>query len=543
MSDTTKEVPHEADWNVLTSSWLEVMTTHAEAQVCSPLDVLARANTIRCLALASPLDLFATHRFLLTLLYWKSDEAGGVKKLRASLLRGKMPRRVLDAIKAEAHRFRLFDQEIPFLQDTSTPQGKKEEKKSAGSLFAEFACGSNVAHFHHGDDKKVRLCVPCATIGMLRVVPWTQSGGAGLTPSVHNAPPIMALASGSNMGITLGLNLVTLSGKAGTTKWTGHFEPSNKDRTIHYLEAFTWNPRRIRLPSPESEQICWRCGQVGIAAMGQIVYLKNERTNKREDKEPFEWQDPAAFYVADAPYITMKSRDEAQAANIHDIDVLADPQATPKATVVVENPKHEGWHLIIPCTNPANNKTFDHRRLDLPNLSPDTVRAAIPPEVPHSRPQGSDGWVDARPLRDGGAARFLQTAVSFLSHADWGELSNAAYKDMHDSPAAFDLFSGLYWGLRDRRAAGLPSKNVLWLIFKLMAAVPHCMRLPRANATFCPLSYVPKRQIDGRYPRSFPQGRHLEASLRSALDRNMRKREPENVDWAGLCHGLNQLLD
>src|SRR5271166_6268312 len=116
MSDT-KVARQDADWNVLTSRWLEIMNLDAVVEVCSPLEALRRANEIRCVALASPLDHFAAHRFLLTLLYWKADAAGGVQKVRASLSRGKMPRVVLDAIAAEAGCFRLFDDRTPFLQD------------------------------------------------------------------------------------------------------------------------------------------------------------------------------------------------------------------------------------------------------------------------------------------------------------------------------------------------------------------------------------------------------------------------------------------
>ena len=93
------------DWNVLTSRWLEVMNLDAEASIHSPLESLNWASRLRCITLASPLDLFAAHRLLLTLLYWKAEVAGGVPQVRESLLRGEVPRLVLDAIEAEASCF------------------------------------------------------------------------------------------------------------------------------------------------------------------------------------------------------------------------------------------------------------------------------------------------------------------------------------------------------------------------------------------------------------------------------------------------------
>ncbi|NQT84084.1 type I-E CRISPR-associated protein Cse1/CasA [bacterium] len=554
MSDTTKEQWQEAEWNVLTSGWLEVMTLYSEAQVYSPLEALNRASTIRCIALASPLDLFAAHRFLLTLLYWKADVAGGVQQVRESLLRGEFPRVMLDAIEAGAPCFRMFDDKAPFLQDPSVRPTKEEPRKSAGSLFAEFASGTNIAHFHHGHDKNMRLCLRCAMMGMLRLVPWSQSGGAGLTPSVHNAPPIMAIATGDNLAMTLGLNLVPLDVEAGDAKWSGHFKPTDSTKPIPHLEALTWNPRRIYLPSPE-KGICWYCGQTEVLTIGPIVYKKNEEAKLKKEKSktiPFIWQDPSAFYAANKPHTTTKSTNEKLATSGRDLTRLLDEKNVPTSAVVAANPDQQGWHLVIPCTTGKDNKTFDHRQLELTSLWPDAVRAKLPAGVPLSRPKGIDGWAEPRRVAPaGGATLFVQAAARLLTHTDWAALSAAAYREMHDSPAAFDVLSGLLWPLR-RTVAGLPSRNVAWLVLKLMAGVPPRARVPHANSAFCPLRSLPKRQLDERrkdrsvaslYPVSFPRGHRLEADLRSALDSNMRQRTPESVDWPSLCHGLDQLLD
>jgi len=555
MSGTIKESPHEADWNVLTSRWLEVMTVDGEPQVYSPLEALNQASTIRCIALASPLDLFSAFRFLSTLLYWKADKAGGVKQLRASLLRGEVPADVLKAIEAAADSFDLFHAKKPFLQDTSVRGeiDKKSKRKSAGYLFAEFATGSNVAHFHHGDDEKMRLCLRCATIGMLRVVPWTQYGGQGLTSSVHGAPPIVAIACSENLAVTLGLNLVPIAAPTGVARWTGHFAPTDGTAAIPFLEAFTWSPRRICLGSPQEGSACWGCGRSEVATVGPIIYKKNEDTKQQSDQKLFEWNDPAAFYAADTPYKTMKSHGESLATDGRDLRSLAGGDTASRATVVIENPDHQGWHLVIPCTNPANNKTFDHRQLELTSLSPDALRATLPADTPVGGPKGCDGWTEpGRGPSAGGASRFVRAAARLLTDGDWAALSAAAYREMDFSVAAFDVLSGLSWGLRDKKIAGLPSRNVAWLVLKLMAAVPGRARVPCAKAPFCPLRLLPKRQIDAchgdrsarfRYPASFPRRHRLEADLRAALDKNMRQRTPERIDWAGLCHGLDQLLD
>ena len=88
MSDVTRVSDQASEWNVLTGRWMETMANEGGARDCSPLEALTEANTFRCIAAANALDLFAAHRFLLTLLYWKADAGGGVDRVRASLLQG-----------------------------------------------------------------------------------------------------------------------------------------------------------------------------------------------------------------------------------------------------------------------------------------------------------------------------------------------------------------------------------------------------------------------------------------------------------------------
>lgn len=540
-------------YNLLEKEWIPVLWKNGNPGRDSVIEVLNHAREIRCISLASPFDFFAVHRFLLTLLYWKAGLAGGVNQIRESLLEGQIiPAAVLAGIKEATPCFDLFDKESPFLQDLNVP---KDKEKSSGSLFAECATGTNIAHFHHGDDENMRLCRNCATLGMLRVVPWSQAGGAGLTPSVHNAPPIMVIATGDNLAITLGLNLVHLDAGAGEAKWSGHFKPTDSTKPIPYLEALTWNPRCIFLPSPQPGT-CWYCGQSDVLTVGKIVYKKNEHTKlikKGKKSIPFSWHDPSAFYP-DNEYATVRSYSEVDAKDNKDLTLLIEKdtskkkQERPKSLVVEKNMDHQGWLLVIPCTNPANNKTFDLRQLELKNLLLETVRSLIPSDQQYRRQEGLDGWKQPKQFYPPGIKQFVLSAERFLTHADWGALSNAAFRAMNEAPAAFDVVSGLYWGLRDKKINGLPSRNAAWLVLKLMAAVPTQARTIHPKANFNPLQSLPKRQIKVRgrtslYPVSFPRGTRLEAALRNALGSNIRRRYPAPVDWIGLCNGLDQLLD
>lgn len=541
------------NYNLIDESWIPVLwrdgRTDGQRDRVHIVRAFERANLIRQIAFASPLDLFAVHRFMLTLLYWKAPLAGGVEEVRKALLREeRVPESVLDGINEGRQFFDLFDAQVPFLQDRSVRDEEKESKKSAGSLFAELATGTNIAHFHHGDDENLRLCRPCAALGMLRVVPWTQSGGAGLSPSIHNAPPIMAIAMGETLAVTLGLNLVPLKPGAGNPQWSGHFKPTDPLGSVPYLEALTWNPRLIYLPPPQNGT-CWYCGQKNVPTVGpQIVYKKNDDTKRREKgakKVPFLWNDPSAFYKPDQ-FQAAASAGESRAWDGADLAVFT--AAT--SAVVSENRDHHGWCLVVPCTD-KKNKAFDHRGIDLSEVPFEAVKALIPaPWVP-TRQKGLDGWDAPKPGAPPGIRRFVRAAARIFTHSDWVALSNAAYRDMHESPSAFDVFAGLYWGLQDKKVGRLPSREVAWLTLKLMASVPARSRVVHPTARFSPLAaaqVLPKRQPPERgrsspYPVSFPRGERLEAALREALERNARKRRPEPIDWAGLCYGLNQLLD
>lgn len=551
MEETSKLV-NGPQWNVLTGRWIEYADLDGFPGECSPLEALERSGEIRKIVQSSPIDLFAAHRFLLTLLYWKAEEAGGVEALRRSLLGLAMPRRIIQAIRGEEPRFRLFGGEAPFLQDPSADPAKSP--KPVGSLFAEFATGTNVAHFHHGDDRNLRLCARCATLGMMRVIPWSQSGGAGLTPSIHNAPPVFAIATGRNLTETLGHNLFPLSAEPGTARWSGHFTPADPAGRIPFLEAFTWNPRVIRLPLPERKGSCARCGRADVETIGPIAFAKNDRTKKRADKLPFEWRDPAAFYDVSREdgFTTYKSSNEETAALGLDLLGLVSGKRDFESQVTESGADGAaGWTLVVPSTNPANNKTYDHRRIDGHGDVAAFIRALGEDAAGVPAKREADGWVPP-PIRRGGASAFVRAAVRWFDHADWSVLSNAAFKRMRDAPAALDLMTGVLWPLRSRGVAGLPSRDACWLTLKLMASVPARSRVPVARAAFLPLDAIPKRQPDRAnarrkrgalvsYPLSFPRGVRLESALRRAIDTNLRKKRPHPIDWAGLCHALSRL--
>ncbi len=543
--DSPDRRPQEApDWNVLTDPWMELLDPTENLRQVSPLDALRHAQDYHCIAAGSPLDLFAAHRFLLTLLYWKAEAVGGIEALREALLTGHVPSSVTEALETEKEKFLLFDEESPFLQDSSLRKGK-DKLKSMGYFFSEMATGTNIAHFSHNNQADTKLCLACATLGILRMVPWSQQGGRSFSPGVHGVPPIFAVACGNVLTETLGLNLISFEGEPGIPMWTGSFTPKNL-KTIRPLEAFTWNPRRVLLGKPEETGRCSLCGQAERPVIDALVYKGNEATGQKKkgkDKIPFAWEDPAAHYDPNEHYRTKKSTRADRAADGRDLGALHDPEAPPRCALCERIPGHNRWILVVPTTD--KDKAFDHRRIDLARHPAEAVPALIP-EKPTWQPvqKALNGWeVPSTSPRYTGCLAFVTSAADALTPGDWGNFSMAAFRKMHEAPTAFDVFCGLWWPVRKKHYP--PSRDIAWLILKLMARVPEKYRKQAPNATFEPLTRMPKRQIRGNqkhwnpYPVAFSTGDRLEADLAETIDKNLRRRNPSFIDWAGLCDRLH----
>lgn len=213
------------------------------------------------------------------------------------------------------------------------------------------------------------------------------------------------------------------------------------------------------------------------------------------------------------------------------------------------NPEHDDWLLIVPCTDAANNKSYDVRSVRLSQLTAEALeQARTKPWADRGR-RAMKGWRIPSQARRVSWAFLRETHR--LSEVDWGILAGAANQTMNQSPAAFDLFSGLYWRARGQKRT-VPSRQSLWLVLKLMATTPSTYRMVEADAGFSPLQQLPQRQYlkpghrrDGvlqEYPRSLPRGVSLETELREAIRRHLKQPNPSHIAWIGLCDQLNELL-
>ncbi len=544
-----------AEWNVLTTPWLDVTDLDGHLVITSPLRALRESGRLHRIVASSPLDVFAAHRFLLTLLYWKADAGGGVEKVRAALLAGSVPEAVLDAIEAEAGCFNLFDPKRPFLQDITLANVKTGS--SPAFLFTEMTRGTNVAHFHHGDDECLSICPACFTAGLLRLVPFWQSPGQPYSAAIHGPPPVVALAMGESLVPTLGMNIVPLSGEVGSAKWTGQFKPSDGAKAVPYLEALTWNPLRVLGRLPDRVGPCWRCGDANAHLLGSVVIAANAETVQLKDpvtkkkQGVFKWRDPAAFYAEKKPFVTAKSNNEEMAAVQSDVASLfgrtkSDTQY--RSLVQQANPTHRHWFVVIPCTD-NKAKPYDHRSASVEGFDGIAHAQSVACLVGDQRAPNPLDAIDTKPTS--GSLAFVRAATTLDSGA-WGVLTSAAHRSMEEGTEAFDIFTGLHWPLRNRYKS-LPSRQAAWMVLKLMASAGKYRPMSGAayRARFEPWTELPTKQLPSKrrkgqaatYPRGLPTGDTLEAELRQIIRRFIARKPAAGIDWPGLCQFLNEVIE
>ncbi len=535
-----QEMAVKDQWNILERAWIDAAALDGAWRMLSPLDTLRDAASLRLLAASSPLDEFAVHRFLITLLYWKADSVGGVAALRTKLLAGVVPAEVIAALAAERGHFDLFDPVRPFLQDPSAADPKPE--KPVGSLFAEIATGTNIAHFDHSRDMKSPLCVPCVVRGLLRVVPWSQQGGAGFSPSIHGAPPIAVMPKGATLAQTLGLALVELRAPVGTPVWTGTFRPLSFSSKIPVLQALTWNPRRVHVPPPAGEGRCGLCGARGAVISG-ITFKSNSAVRPVKDGDddaaPVDWRDPA-FTYSEKSAKPIKSRSEEAAAIAKDVGI---PLLAPEGTDT-----SRAFTIVVPSTD-LKSKTYDHRRIEV-----GTVGALARLKVTHHGAEGrkladapfEDAAIGWRSSAVGAAVRsaigrFVAAASGALNDADWILLGRALGRPMNEDAEAFAVFSAVYWRARSggrsqfRRAAA-------WTLLKLMALVPSDRRAGALDADLAPLlDTLPTKQASRSrgeqadsepYPVALLHGHALELALAASVEAQVAR--GASIPWIEL---------
>jgi len=128
-------------------------------------------------------------------------------------------------------------------------------------------------------------------------------------------------------------------------------------------------------------------------------------------------------------------------------------------------------------------------------------------------------------------------AITDLKTGDLGLIRAMSHKSMDEDMLAFDLFTAIWWPLREKNPRA-PKREVAWLIMKLYSAypIPH-----QAGAALCSRL----REIPG----DSPAGKILDYLINLSLDelelplqdllRLLKKVNCSSLDWVKLTDDLS----
>ena len=123
-------------------------------------------------------------------------------------------------------------------------------------------------------------------------------------------------------------------------------------------------------------------------------------------------------------------------------------------------------------------------------------------------------------------------SLSRLKSGDLGILRTHAYKDLDESLVGFDLFSGIWWPLRQRNPR-TPRRSVAWLIAKLYSSYPV---IHADNHHFA-------RQLSLCKPRDKSEGDRFQERFDRMLLMNIDQIEP-SLNWSlGYLMNNNKQVD
>jgi hypothetical protein len=264
-----------------------------------------------------------------------------------------------------------------------------------------------------------------------------------------------------------------------------------------------------------------------------------------EKLKSFDWRDPAFLYRPEKTE-PVRSGDEKAAALSQDVRWLRDAQAGTASQAMAAS----AWSIVIPCTNPANNKSFDHRRVDVAAGS-DLSKLRVEHHGGDGLPLAEHPLELGQPWRGGAdvraaVERFVGAAAAALDETHWIALRRALGRTMHDEPEAFAIFSAVYWRVRSGGRSTL-RRDAAWILLKLLALAPSSRRSTRCERRLAEvLDAIPTRQAhrtrsdaDAKspYPIAPSRGVRLENELAAAIEADLAA--GRDIPWLELGTYLN----
>lgn len=272
--------------------WIPVAALDGSRLRLSLRDTFARAHELRSVEHAIPIMELGAWRLLIAI---ATDVLAprDVFDLAELLDRPAFDRDRFDAyFDTWSNRFNLFDPAYPFLQHASAGG----EVKPLAALSPLVPSGTNTVHWHKRGEEALGACPMCAALLLTTIAPAMTAGGAGLSPSINGAPPFYCMLDGPTLHHQILLNVWASAPavlRGGAVAWRSGRIPDPTKRATHatLLEAYTWQPRMIRLQAG-SPGTCTLCGAPADLLVRTMHFSKGDGCDFAN------WRDPNVAYVS-----------------------------------------------------------------------------------------------------------------------------------------------------------------------------------------------------------------------------------------------------
>ena len=163
----------------------------------------------------------------------------------------------------DAPVFLLDDKNRPFMQSAYDASMDEKAEKPVAAIFIDLPSGNGHIHLDHRQPEEIDASASDALEGMLETYMYCTAGTQG--PSqINNTNPVYCTIKGRNLFETLVLNMVASDELAnnipfgdGMVPWRRHVvvKPKEMVPTVSFLEALTWQPRRLTLIFDDDQKV------------------------------------------------------------------------------------------------------------------------------------------------------------------------------------------------------------------------------------------------------------------------------------------------
>lgn len=511
-------------FNLVNSPWIPVLFHDGNQKRVGLREVFRRAHEIRALATPNPLDRFALLRFLSIVAAWSYSQ-------RPLPSWNVLYQPIVNWLGQHQNCFNLFGNPPRFYQDISC---RSQEPEPVGKLFHEIPTGTNIAHFLHVSDKDgYGICPACCAIALLRLPTFSTIGGRGYVRSANPTATYAFLhAQRLSEAITWGAEQI-LKKAAQAQPHIG--SPIWAMNSGGFLEELTRIPRAVWLHDPQDLGVpCLVCGEqaqliqtIGYAAASGYLSPNPEHEPFlliTDLRAPFLYDDyKRASRVhqlrTDTPsplWCVTFHADQAKGLTIYECYISPRDAGSTAADTIFEVPspakrrkKLFDAYFKLSRVGKQDSKTCgsvvkrvatfpqaylakqklstggsanfsiwrdrDHKLACLISSNHSVIPTPFSRQLAHKllagrpcQPQQVEFTSSPQPVRD---YVHRLTSQGGLKSGNLSILRALSGQDLARSVGAFDLFSGLYWPIRQRTPRA-PQREDAWLVAKVYSKFP-----------------------------------------------------------------------